>query len=195
MLVAQSCDPKDCSLPGSSVHGILQGTILEWIAIPFSRGSSQSRDRTWVSCIAGRFFTIWATKSTVLQFLKKWVANTQRIVFCWWPHLVKQLAYQCHRNKHIFLLLSVQSLSHVRPYDPVDCSTPDLPVHHQLPEVTQTHAHWVGDAIQPSHPLSSPSPPALNLSQHQGLSQGVSSSHQVAKVLEFRFSISIYKEY
>ena len=53
--------------------------------------------------------------------------------------------------------------------DPMDCSTPGFPVHHQLPEFTQTHAHWVGDAIQPSHPLSSPSPPAFNLSQHQGL--------------------------
>ena len=53
--------------------------------------------------------------------------------------------------------------------DPMDCSMPDLPVHHQLPEFTQTYAHRVGDAIQPSHPLSSPSPPALNLSQHQGL--------------------------
>ena len=53
--------------------------------------------------------------------------------------------------------------------DPLDCSTPGLPVHHQLPKFTQTHVHPVGDAIQPSHPLSSPSPPALNLSQHQGL--------------------------
>ena len=60
-------------------------------------------------------------------------------------------------------------------------STPGLPVHHQLPEFTQIHVHWVSDAIQPSHPLSSPSP-ALNLSQHQGLLQWVSSSHQVAKV-------------
>ena len=69
--------------------------------------------------------------------------------------------------------------------DPMNCSTPVLPVHHQLLEFTQTHVHWVGDAIQPSHPLSSPSPPALNLSQHQGLFKWVSSSHQVAKVLEF----------
>ena len=69
--------------------------------------------------------------------------------------------------------------------NPMNCSTPGLPVHHQLPEFTQTHVHWVGDAIQPSHPLSSPSPPALNLSQHQGL-KWVSSSHQVAKVLEFQ---------
>ena len=62
-------------------------------------------------------------------------------------------------------------------------STPGLPVYHQLPEFTQTHVHWVSDAIRPSHPLSSPSPPALNLSQHQGLFKWVSSSHQVAKVL------------
>ena len=69
---------------------------------------------------------------------------------------------------------------------PMDCSTPGLPVHHQPPEFTRTHVHWVGDAIQPSRPLSSPSPPAFNLSQHQGLFQWVSSSHQVAKVLVFQ---------
>ena len=68
---------------------------------------------------------------------------------------------------------------------PMDCSMPGLPVHYQLPKFTQTHAHWVSDVIQPSHPLSSPSPPAFNLSQHQGLFKWVSSSHQVAKVLEF----------
>ena len=67
---------------------------------------------------------------------------------------------------------------------PMGCSMPGLPVHHQLLEFTQTHVHWVGDAIQPSHPLLSPSSPAFNLFQHQGLFQWVSSSHQVAKVLE-----------
>ena len=70
--------------------------------------------------------------------------------------------------------------------DPANCSTPGLPVHHRLPESTQTHVHWVGDAIQPSHSLLSPSLPALNLSQQQGFFQWVSSSHQVAKVLEFQ---------
>ena len=70
--------------------------------------------------------------------------------------------------------------------DPMNHSTPGLPVHHQLPELTQTHVHRVSDAIQPSHPLSFPSPPAFNLSQHQGLFQWVSSSHQVAKVLELQ---------
>ena len=70
--------------------------------------------------------------------------------------------------------------------NPMDCSTASLPVHHQLPEFTQTHVHRVGDAIQPSHSLSSPSPPTFNLSQHQGLFKWVSSSHQVAKELELQ---------
>ena len=80
---------------------------------------------------------------------------------------------------------SVQSLSCVWLCNPMDCCTPGLPVHHQLLEFTQTHVHWVSDAIQPSHPLLSPSP-TFNLSQHQELFQWVSSSHKVAKVLEFQ---------
>ena len=72
---------------------------------------------------------------------------------------------------------------------------PDFPVHHHLPEFPQTHVHWVGVAIQPSHPLSSPSPPVFSLSQHQGLFQGVSCSHQVAKYWSFGFSISSSNEY
>ena len=71
-------------------------------------------------------------------------------------------------------------------WHPMNHSMPGLPVHHQLPESTQTHVHFVGDAIQPSHPLSSPSPPALNLSQRQGLFKWVSFSYEVAKVLEFQ---------
>ena len=70
--------------------------------------------------------------------------------------------------------------------DLMNRSTPGLPVHHQLPEFTQTHIHRVRDAIQPSHPLSSPFPPAPNPSQHQSLCQWVNSSHQVAKALEFQ---------
>ena len=70
--------------------------------------------------------------------------------------------------------------------DPTDCSMPGFPVHHQLSELVQTHVHWVSDAIQPSHPLSSPSPPTFNLSQHQGFFQWVSSLHQVARVLELQ---------
>ena len=70
--------------------------------------------------------------------------------------------------------------------DPMNCSTPGLPVHHHLPEFTQTYVHRVGDAIQPSYPQSSPSPPAPNSSQHQSLFQWVNSLHEVAKVLEFQ---------
>ena len=71
-------------------------------------------------------------------------------------------------------------------FNPMDYSTPGFPVHHQLPELVQTHVACIGDAIQPSHPLSSPSPPTFKLSQHQDLFQRISSSHQVARVLEFQ---------
>ena len=83
-------------------------------------------------------------------------------------------------------LSSVESLSRIRLCNPMNHSTPGLPIHHKLPEFTQTHAHWVDDAIQSSHPLSSPSLPAPNSSQHQGLFQRVNSSHEMAKVLEFQ---------
>ena len=90
----------------------------------------------------------------------------------------------------IFFLSPVQfrSLAQLCPTlcDPMNRRTPGLPVDHQLPESTQTHVHCVGDAILPSHPPSSPSPPSLHCSQHQGLFQWVSSSHEVAKVLEFQ---------
>ena len=76
--------------------------------------------------------------------------------------------------------------------DPMDCRTPGLPVHHQLPEFTQTHVHWVGDAIQPSHPLLSPSPPAFDLAQHQGLFQASGSVFSIRwpKYWSFSFSFS-----
>ena len=80
----------------------------------------------------------------------------------------------------------VQSLNHIWLFDPVDCGTPGLPVPHHLLEFAQTHVHRIGDAIQPSHPVSSPSPPAFNLSHHQGLFQWVGFSHQVAKVSELQ---------
>ena len=90
---------------------------------------------------------------------------------------------------------SVQSFSHVwlsaTPW--TACSTPGFPVHHQLPEPTQIHVHRVGDAIQPSHPLVSPSRSAFNLSQHQGLFQWVGSSCQVAKVLEFQLQHQFFQ--
>ena len=95
----------------------------------------------------------------------------------------------------LYQFSSVQSVSHVRLCDTMDCSMPGLLVHHQLLEIAQTHAHRVGDTVQPSHALSSPSPPAFNLSQNQGLFQWVSSSHQVVKVLELHLHISPSSEY
>ena len=83
----------------------------------------------------------------------------------------------------LVILSSVVAQSCLTLFDPMNYSTPGLPVHHQLPEFTQIHVHQVGDAIQPSHPPSSPSPPAPSPSQHQGLFQWVNSSHEVAKVL------------
>ena len=97
------------------------------------------------------------------------------------------LKWEIHSELSWVELSGVQSLSRVWLCSPMDCSTPGLPVHHQLPELTQTPVLWVSDDIQPSHPLSSPFPPTFNLSQHQGLFQWVSSSNQVAKVLELQF--------
>ena len=76
----------------------------------------------------------------------------------------------------------------------MNCSSPGLPVHHQLTKITQIHVYWVSDAIQPSHPLSFPSPPALSASQHQSLFQWVNSSHEVAKYWSFSFSTIACKE-
>ena len=96
---------------------------------------------------------------------------------------------KCLRNCHIKDQFSSAAQSCPTLCHPMDCSTPGLPAHQQLPEFTQTeftHVHWVSDAIQSFHPLSAPSPSTFNLSQHQGLFKWVSSSHQVAKVLEFQ---------
>ena len=90
-----------------------------------------------------------------------------------------------HNLYHIDSAFSSYAQSCPTVCDLMDCSTPGFHVHHQLLELAQTHVHRVGDAIQPSHPLSSPSSPAFSLSQHQGVCQCVSSSHQVTKGLEF----------
>ena len=114
------------------------------------------------------------------QFLNNWTEAVPE-------NFIQQISMGCLLcTKPYSRHCSVQLLSLVWLCDPMDCSMPGLPVHHQLPEFTQTHVCWVGDAIQPSPPLSSPFPPALNLSQHQGLFKWVSSSHQVTKVLEFQ---------
>ena len=99
-------------------------------------------------------------------------------------------AFILFRVLNQYIILSVQfssvAQSCLTPCNPMNRRTPGLPVHHQLPEFTQTHLHRVGDAIQPSHPLSSPTPPAPIPSQPQSLFQWVNSSHEVAKVLEFQ---------
>ena len=103
----------------------------------------------------------------------------------WQKKKSHQHGYRGNTSQHQFS--SVQSLkSCLTLCDPMNHSTPGLPIHHQFLESTQTHVHRVGDAIQPYHPLSSPSPPASNPSQHQGLFQWVNASHEVAKVLEFQ---------
>ena len=103
-------------------------------------------------------------------FEKCWIMGI--ICLCWWSFLILQF--------------SSVTQSCLTLCDPMNCSAPGHPVHHQLPEPTQIHVLHVSDAIQPSHPLSAPFPSTFNLSQHQGLFQWVSSSHQVATVLEFQ---------
>ena len=109
----------DCSLTDSSVHGILQARILEWVAISYSRGSCWPRDRTLDSCIS-------CTDRRILYHCPTW-------------------------ETHTYTFSSVSSVAQSCPTlcDPMNRSTPGLPVHHQLPEFTQTHVHWVSDAIQP----------------------------------------------
>ena len=101
------------------------------------------------------------------------------------------------KQKILLAFSSFSSVTQLCPTlcDPMNCRMPGLPVHHQLPESTQTHVRWVSNAIQPSHPLSSSSPPALNLSQHQGLLKWVSSLHQMTKVLEFQLQHSLSNEH
>ena len=148
----------DCILPRSCVHGISQARALEWIAISFSRGSSQPRDWTWVSGIVRQILYHWPTREA--------------------PSLCIQFSL-------------VQSLSCVWLFvTPWTHSMPGLPVHHQLPQSTQTHVHCVGDAIQSSHLLSSSSLPALNLSQHQGFSKESALCIRWPKYCSFSFSIS-----
>ena len=108
--------------------------------------------------------------------------------------LFQALKWFCAGHLHYSVQFSSVAQSCPTLCDPMDSSMPGLPVRHQLPEITQTYVHWRGDAIQPSQPLSSPSP-AFNLSQHQGLYKWVSSSHQVAKYWSFSFNISPSNEH
>ena len=151
------CESESRSAVSNSLR-ILEARITEWVAFPFSMGSSQPRDQTQVSCITGRFFTSWTTREAQ-EYWSGYLSFSSDLPD---PEIKPgSPAFQAD-------LQSVTSVTQLCPTlcNLVDCCTPGLPVHHQLLEFTQTHLHWVGDAIQPSHPLSSPSPPASNHSQY-----------------------------
>ena len=113
------CNPRDCSPPGSSVHAILQARILEWVAIPFSRGSSQPRDQTLVSYIGDRFFTIWATREAprfFLSFQRLVYADTQCV--CLFPfsiHIVYHMVHATYPLFHRFILLYSNDVLKINP--------------------------------------------------------------------------------
>ena len=143
------CDPMDCSPPEFSIHELFQARVLEWVAISFSRGSSWPRDQTgspalWADALLseppGEPLTLLIKKK------KKTKKSIGLFSFLLW-YKIKGLSFQFSSVPQ-----SCPTLC-----DPMDCSTPGLTVHHPLPEFTQTQVHWVGDAIQPSHPLSTPS--------------------------------------
>ena len=192
-LVAQSCptlyDTMDCNPPCSSVHGespgqntevdchaLLQGIFptqglnpglphCRWILYHLShRGSPRTLE--WINYCFSRGSSQprnWTGVPCIAsRFFTSWVTREAQVQFSSVAQLCPTLC------------------------NPRNLSMPGLHVHHHLPEFTQTHVHWVRDAIQPSHPQSSPSPPSTNPSQHQSLFQWVNSSHEVAKVLEFQ---------
>ena len=174
---------------------------MEWVTLPFSRRSSQPRYQTQVSHIAGGFFTSWATREEILikslNFDCDYI-QSRLILSLLILEINQYWIFQCVNMIYLSIYFSSVQFSSVTQSCPTLCnpmnhSMPRLPVHHQLLEFTQTHIHWVGDAIQPSYPLSSPSPPAPNPSQHQGLFQWVNSSHEVAKVLDFQLQVQSFQ--
>ena len=158
--------------------------FILFISCQSSRISCFSRDLSsfyWKMLLETKFWVLGMLVPTEMCLIRGPLSGKKQINLC-----VCYLVY----------VSSVSSVAQSCPTlgDPMNCSTPGLPVHHQLPEFTQTHIHRVSDAIQPSHPLSSPSLPAPHPSQRQSLFQWVNSSHEVAKVLEFSFSIIPSKE-
>ena len=129
-----------------------------------------------MSSEAKAFRKVLVTQCAFITSRVLWIFGLQSFPVC---KLKIIAAFQCCQFRSV-------GQSYPTLCDPMNRSTSGLAVHHQLPEFTQTHVPWVGDAIQPSHPLSSPSPPAPNPSQHHRLFQWVNSSHEVAKVLEFQ---------
>ena len=165
------CDPIDGSPLGSPVPRIPQARTLEWVAISFSN--------EWK----------WKVKVKSLSHVRllatPWIAAYQAPPSMGFSRQEYWSGVPLYSSKMASVQFSSVAQSCLTLCDPINCSMPGLPVHHQLPEFTQTQVHRACDAIQPSHPLSSPSPPAPNPSQHQSLFQWVNSLHEVAKVLEF----------
>ena len=177
------CDPIDSSPPGSPIPGILQARTLEWVAISFSGSRAYLYTKSILVLLAaypvllrvevhpsrlpcplsvdGQGVTIICFHQTIawLTRVTGWFLRVSGAIFS--GSLSRPLSVQ----------FSSVTQSSPTPCNPMTCSTPGLPVHHQLPEFTQTHVHRVSGAIQPSHPLLSPSPPAPNPSQHQTLFQ------------------------
>ena len=147
-----------------------------------------SSSSTWKHLFSDSFSPIWGQWSAHSVSTAWGFYPLAHIV---WAHLPDHgLGTGSAGPHHLWAISSVQFISGAQSCltlcNPMNCRTPGLPVHHQLPEFTQTHVHQVSDTIQPSHPPSSPSHPAPNPSQHQSLFQWVNSSHEVAKVLEFQ---------
>ena len=147
-------DPMDWSLPGPSIHEIFQARVLEWGAIAFS--NIWGRGKQSIESVLKAAQVLDLGFKPALRHMLKLLNET----------VSKELKENMRTVQFSSVAQSCLTLC-----NPMNCSTPGLPVHHQLPEFTQTHVHQVSDAIQPSHPLSSPSSPAPNPSQHQGLFQ------------------------
>ena len=200
----QLCDPIDGSPPGSPVPGILQAGTLEWAASSFSNAwkwKVKAKSLSRVRLLATPWTTAYQSPPSMGFSRQEYWSGvplpsplTMLTVYLFFQKIfIKKIP--CTKAK-IPLLNSVleewytqfSSVTQSCPTlcDPMNRSMPGLPVHHHFPEFTQTHVHRISDAIQPPHPLSSPSPPAPNSSQHQSLFQWVSSSHEVAKLLEFQ---------
>ena len=176
----------DCSMPGLPVHHQLPEftqTHVHWISDAIQPSHPLL------------FSFPPAFNLSQCQGLFQWVSSSHQVVkvleFQLQYHSFQWTFRNCKQMYSHLLQIVNKCCSWVAKSGPtlcysMDCNMPGFSVYQQLPEFTQTHVHWISDPIQPSHPLSSPSPLAFNLSQHQGLFQWVSSSHQVAKILEFQ---------
>ena len=164
-----------------TIHGISHARILEWVAISFYRRWEKKIFKSSFWSVIFFYSMQQRTISRLWRVTRSgFYVTTSDEYLCGWTEKKLQSTSQ-GQIEFSSLAQSCPTLCY-----PMDCSTPGLPDLHQLPELPQTHVNWVSDAIQPSHPLSPSSPPAFNLSNHQDLFQWVSSSHQVAKLLEIQ---------